>query len=79
MQSALDAAITKASSAEATYSADVQNVANIQTAIETASAPLAPAQAQLSTDASAFNASLDALSQAALAAKVTVPTPPAGN
>lgn len=75
MQSALDSAITNASAAEATYSADVNNVQTIQTAIQTATQPLAPAQAQLATDADAFNASLDALSGAALAAKVIVPTP----
>ena len=76
MQSALDQAITTASAAEATYSADVSNVAAIQTAIATATAPLAPAQAQDATDAVAFNAALQALSTAALAAQVPVPTPP---
>jgi hypothetical protein len=70
MQSALDTAITAAAAAEATYSSDVSNVANIQTAITAATSPLAPAQTQLSTDAVAFNASLTALSQAALAAMV---------
>jgi hypothetical protein len=70
MQSQLDQAITNASAAEATYTADAGNVAAIETAIQTATAPLAPAQAQMSTDAVAFNAALDALSQAALAAKV---------
>ena len=71
MNSPLDNAITAAAAAEATYSADVTNVATIQTAIETATAPLAAAQTQANTDAIAFNASLDALSAAALAAKVT--------
>lgn len=77
MNSALDNAITAASAAEATYNADLTNVSNIQTAIAAASSGLAPAEAQLSTDAAAFNASMDALSAAALAAKVTVPNPPA--
>ena len=70
MNTPLDNAITAAAAAEATYQADVTNVATIETNIETATAPLAPAQAQLGTDALAFNASLDALSSAALAAKV---------
>jgi|HubBroStandDraft_2_1064218.scaffolds.fasta_scaffold193677_3 hypothetical protein len=70
MQSALDQAITTASAAEATYTADSLTVSNIEAAIETATSPLAPAQATVATDATAFNASLDALSAAALAAKV---------
>ena len=70
MNTALDQAITAASAAEATYSADSQTVTNIQTAIEAATSPLAAAQATVATDATAFNASLDALSAAALAAKV---------
>ena len=67
MQSALDQAITAAAAAEATYSADLANVGSIQTAIATATAPLAPAQAQLTTDTAAYVAALQALSQAALA------------
>jgi hypothetical protein len=70
MQSALDAAITNAAAAEATYTADTANVATIESAIEAATSPLAPAKAQQVTDAGAFNTSLDALSNAALAAKV---------
>ena len=70
MNSPLDNAITAAAAAEATYSTDVNNVATIETAIATATAPLAAAQTQTSADATAFNASLDALSGAALAAKV---------
>jgi hypothetical protein len=70
MQSALDQAITTASAAEATYVADEAAVANIQSAIATATAPLAAAQTQASTDAVAFNAALQALSAAALAAQV---------
>ena len=72
MQSNLDAAITNTAALEATYQADVSNVATIQTNIAAATSPLGPAQAQLSTDATAFNASLDALAAAAVAAKVTV-------
>ena len=70
MQSALDAAITTAAAAEATYNADVATVATIQTAIQQATSPLEPAQTQAATDAAAFNQALDALSEAALAAKV---------
>jgi hypothetical protein len=70
MQSQLDAAITAAASAEAVYSTDAGNVATIQAGIATATSPLAPAQAQLATDAAAFNASLDALAAAAVAAKI---------
>lgn len=80
MNTPLDNSITAAAAAEATYAADVTNVQTIQTAIETATAPLAPAQAQLSTDAVAFNKALDDLAAAATAAKVTVaetPAPPA--
>lgn len=70
---AIDDAIKAVSAAEATYNADLTNVATIQTAIATATAPLAPAQTQLNTDATAYNSSLDALIAAATAAKVTVP------
>lgn len=70
MQSALDAAITAAAAKEATYAADVDNVTKIQAAIDAATSPLAPAQAQKADDAAAFNSSLDDLSAAALAAKV---------
>ena len=70
MNTPLDNAITTAAAAEATYAADVNNVNTIETAIETATAPLAAAQSQANADAAAFNSSLDALSQAALAAKV---------
>lgn len=69
-QSALDQAITTAAAGEATYNSSFQNVANIQIAIDTATTPLAPAKAQLVTDATSYNASLDALSVAAIAAKV---------
>jgi hypothetical protein len=67
---ALDKAIADAQAAEATYTADTATVSNIKTSIEAATSPLAAAQATVSTDAIAFNASLDAVSAAALAAKV---------
>jgi len=70
MQTALDQAITNTASAEATYSADVSNEATITAAIAAAQTPLAAAQAQTATDAVSFNAALDALSAAALSAKV---------
>ena len=70
MQSTLDAAITATAAAEATYVADANNVATIKAAIDTATTPLAPAIAQQTADAVTFNAALDALSAAALAAKV---------
>ena len=85
MQSNLDLAITKAAASEATYNADSSNVVNIQaeivsatsnaqTAIETATAPLAPAVALQGADAVTLNQDLDALSVAALAAKVPTGT-----
>lgn len=70
MNTPLDNAITAAAAAEATYEADANNVATIETAIATATAPLGPAEAQLNTDAIAFNTTLDALAAAATAAKV---------
>ena len=76
MNSPLDNAITAAAAAEATYSADVNNTATIEANIATATAPLAPAQAQQNTDAVAFNAALDALADAATSAKVPVTPPP---
>lgn len=72
MNTPLDNAITNAAAAEATYTADNTNVATIETAVAAAQAPLAAAQTQAATDAVAFNDSLDALSAAALAAKVPI-------
>lgn len=74
MDTPLDNAITAAAAAEATFSSDTTNVANIQTAISAATTPLAPAQAQLASDAVAFNNALDALAAAAIASKVTLPS-----
>lgn len=76
MQSDLDQAISAAAAAEATYSADVANVSTIEAAITAAETPLPAAQAQVSTDATAYNAALDVLIAAATAAKVTVAPPP---
>lgn len=73
MQSDLDQAITAASAAEATFAADTASVTNIQQAIAAAEQPLPAAQATAAQDAVAFNAALDALSSAALAAKVPTP------
>ncbi len=70
---ALDQAIQDATAKEATFIADTSNVQTIKTAIDTATAPLAAAQATAASDAAAFNASLDALSAAALAAKIPTP------
>ncbi len=70
MQSLLDSAITTAAAAEATYTADVNNETTIEQAIAAATAPLDAAKAQTLADAASFNSALDALSAAALAAKV---------
>jgi len=69
----LDSAIAATTAAEKTYNADVAEVTTIQASIAQAAAPLAPAWAQLAADATNFNQSLDNLSAACLAAKVTVP------
>jgi hypothetical protein len=55
MTDALTAALTAVSAAEATYLADQNNVASIQASIETATWPLAPAQAQVAADAQAYS------------------------
>jgi hypothetical protein len=77
MQSPIDLAITAAAAAEATYNGDVQNVAQIQTAIEAATSPLAPAQAQLVTDTAAYVSALQALDQAVQAQITALAPPPA--
>lgn len=76
-QTALDQAITAAAAAEATYVADSSTVANINVAIAAATSPLSAAEAQVAADAAVFNTSLQALSAAALAAQVAVPSAPA--
>jgi hypothetical protein len=76
MGTQLDQAISAVSAAEATYNSDTQNIANIQTAIATATAPLAPAQAQLATDTTSYVAALNALISAAQDAINAVSPPP---
>ena len=82
MQTPLDAAISAAAVAEATYNADLDNVAAIQNAISTATSPLAAAQAQLAADTAAFNSALGLLAAAAVAAQIAPAplqvAPPAG-
>ena len=79
MQSPIDQAITAAAAAESTYNSDLANVASIETAIEAATSPLAPAQAQLATDTATYVTALQTLDQAIQAqiAALTAPAPPA--
>jgi hypothetical protein len=70
MNTPLDQAIVAAGAAEAVYATDQMNVTTIQNNIAAAETPLAPAQAQLASDAAAYNAALDVLVAAATAAKV---------
>jgi hypothetical protein len=70
MATTLDSAIQAVTAAEATYNADLATVANIQTAITTATAPLAGAEATVSTDVTTYNSALDSLIAAATAAKI---------
>jgi hypothetical protein len=58
MTTPLDDAINTAAKAEATYLADLGNVGAIQAAIDTATNPLAPAQAQLATDTGSYKQTL---------------------
>jgi hypothetical protein len=69
----LDTLSAAAAQAEQAYTTDQTTITSIQASIDTATAPLLPMETQLATDAVAFNASLDALSAGALAAKVPVP------
>jgi hypothetical protein len=74
--------MNQVASTESAYNTDATNVATIQTAIQTATAPLVGAEAQQNTDAIAYNAALQNLSAVALAAQVPVapaPAAPAGN
>lgn len=66
----LDQAIQGVTAAEATYNADTASVANIETSIATATAPLAAAQATVTSDVTTYNGALDALIAAATAAKI---------
>lgn len=63
----LDQATQAVTAAEATYNADQQTVQNIQTAIATATAPLAAAQSQVDTDKTAYVSALQNLIGAATA------------
>ena len=67
----LDQAIADATATESAYRSHVDEVSQIEAAIATATQPLSAAQATVAADAAAFNAALDALSAAALAAKVS--------
>lgn len=74
MPTTLDQAIQAVTAAEATYNADLATVANIQTAITTATAPLAAAETTVTTDVTTYNSALDALIAAATSAKITPPS-----
>jgi len=74
----IDQAVQAVTAAEATYEADLNNVASIQSNIATATAPLATAQATLATDIASYINALNNLSQAALA-EVASLTPPASS
>jgi hypothetical protein len=58
MTTPLDDAMATAATAEATYLADLRNLDQIKTSIETATSPLAPAQTQTATDAAAYKQTL---------------------
>jgi hypothetical protein len=77
MQTPLDAAISAAAVAEATYTADLNNVASIQSAIASATSPLEAAQAQLAADSVAFAGALSVLGAAAQAAELALAPAPA--
>jgi hypothetical protein len=66
----VDQALSAVTAAEATLKADQASVANIQTAIETATAPLAAAQATVASDITTFNAAIDTAVTALTAAKI---------
>jgi hypothetical protein len=59
----LDQAVSAVTAAEATYNADLATVANIETAIETATAPLSGAQATVATDTANYISALQTLDQ----------------
>jgi hypothetical protein len=79
MNTDLDNALTAVTAAEATYNADVANVATIQTAIDTATAPLTPAKQLAATDGANFVSALKNLASVATAAAdaVSATLPPA--
>lgn len=76
MSNTLDQALQALAAAEATYNADLASIINIQTAIDTATAPMAPAQAQAVTDGEAYVAAGNAAIAAIQAAIGTVPPAP---
>jgi len=76
MNSPLDSQITATAASEATYLADVANVATIQTSIATATTPLAPAQTQLLNDEGVLYTNLQTLSALALSYAATLAPPP---
>lgn len=59
----LDQAISAVTAAEATFNADTATVVNIQTAIQTASAPLTGAEATVATDQTTLISALQTLDQ----------------
>ena len=82
----LDQASAAVAAAEATYNADTQSVANIETSIATATAPLAAAQAQVAADTTNYVTALQSLIAAANAqisvlqpATTGAPSAPAGS
>lgn len=78
----LDQALQAVSNDEATYNADTAAVTNIETAVQTATAPLAAAQAKVATDIQQWIADLqtaDQLIQAKISSlqALVPPAPPA--
>jgi len=59
----LNQALTNVTAAEATYNADQQTVVTIQASIATATAPLAPAQAQVQQDLATYIGALQVADQ----------------
>lgn len=68
----IDDALSEVTRAEAKLAADQANVVNIQTAIDTATGPLAVAQASVKDDVVAFNTAIDIAVAALTAAKIPV-------
>jgi hypothetical protein len=68
----LDQALSKVTAAEATLAADRANAANIQTAIDTATAPLAAAQDAVNSDITSYNAAIDNAITVLTASKIPV-------
>ena len=68
----VDQALSNVTAAEATLKADQASVTNIQTAIDTATAPLEAAQATVANDITTFNSAIDTAITALTAAKIPV-------